>query len=991
MALEKYLVVRPDGQVEKSKPVDKIDTKSSSFFAALPSVTPSKGFMILGGYAVILRNFVSISDTEIRMNIGGSHETSALPVGYWNTAAFSINNEGVVLKTEGTPASTKNGVVPPVFPSGTLPICLVTYQDNGSGSAGTIKDLEPVDIIDRRPFFYGSYNQPLEYTNAISDFKVDPTLPPSTNLIVRKGKIYFSNGQLVEIPETVLPFGVEGTYEVPAMPASNYSIGLICLTQYSTIQVVWSSPNPNKNLLVRPTLPRGVVPLAAITVQDDGRNISGSIKVINASDIEDSRPTTAPMLGIVRADDLSYVKVQPLFPPDKRVVISGGVVYPSAGLFIDFQTTVIDFGPGGSHQLDPLPVGYWKRILLSLDAAGNTLIFYSPASVNRSALTNPVIPKNVIPLAFVDVQDDFEGAAGTIRSIQLENIRDIRPWLGASGSGAGGVTSASSVYSDYLNTSSWEQGFYEDFQDDELLDLANTTGDVDVLVDNNCTLQPSQKLTTINAYDNSVGLSTIERALVIVEANDLSGLQIELTNNGGLDWFVVQEKGVLEFTTSGIDLRLRITNIGSSEVVITNFGVFYNDDEISPSFLFSNERLPLFQTILGSDAEVSGNLVTLKDGRQYPVGENALMVFKNGYLLPKDSTLTTLNSYREYSMTQIQLESALDPSDRLNLVMPAGYFGQTVAQFQSTLNNLVASQHITDGLVRFPFEGTNTDLQTSINNDLEVGDGGSIILETQVHTISTPITILDKPTYIYAKSQKATLQCSPTYNLSLLNVQDNSEFQLAGVTIKASGFASSALGVSLTGSAPDVVISNCIFENLGVAISATSGCTRLIIKDCKFINCGKAVEGSTNVRLINCLIDGDVNGSEAVLLGDDSSITNSTVKNFTTFGVRVFGSAAVLGNSISACGVGVHLNSTSQDTIVSDNLVKACTSGIQVDSHTNVVKANICKSNVTGILLNGAENMIESNVVTDNTSDGIVIGASATGNEIGNNVLVRNP
>jgi parallel beta-helix repeat protein len=990
MALEKYLVVRPDGQVEKSKSVDKIDTKSLSFFAAIPSVSPSKGFTVLGGYAVILRNFVSLNDTNISMGIGGTHETEPLPIGYWNQAAFSITLNGAIVKTEGTPSATKEGVVSPVFPFGTLPICLVTYQDNGSGAAGSINDLNPVDIVDRRPFFYGSYNQPLDYTDAISDFKVDPTFPPSTDLIVRYGHIYFSNGQLVELPETVLSLGTGGTYEIPATPTNQYRLGIICLTQYSSIEIIWSEPNADDMALARPEIPRGVIPLAAVTVRDNGGSIGGSILPIGNQNIADARPSTSSMLGILRADDLNYVKVQSMFPPDQRVTINGGVVYPSAGLFVDYATTIIDFG-SGVNQLLPLSIGYWKRILISLDAAGNTLLFYSPESSSRAGLVNPVIPKNVIPLAFVDVQDDFAGLAGSIRPIKNEHIKDIRPWLGASGSGAGGLTSASSIYSDYLNTSSWEQGFYEDFQDDDLVDTINTTGDVDVLVDNNCTLQPTQKITTLDVYDNFAGLLTIERALVIVDTENSEDLLIEVTNNGGTDWFTVQEKGVIEFSTSGVDLRLRITNVGSSEVVISNFGIFYNDDEISPSFLFSNERLPLFQTIYGSDPEVSGTTVTLKEGRQYPIGENALMVFKNGELLPKDSSLTIVNSYRESSMTTIQLQAALNPSDRLNLVMPAGYFGQTVAQFQSTLSGLVASKHIVDGLVRTPSEGTSPDLQTAINNDLDVSDGGSILLETQTQNITSAITILNKPTYVYSKSRKATLQCLSSYASSLINVQDNSEFQITGITLKSSSYASSAKGINLAGSSVDAVISNCVFQNLGVAINVASGCNRLIIRDCKFLNCGKVVVGSTKVRFINCDVDGSTNGTEGIFVAGDSLVSNNIIKNYSTFGIRLSGSAIVSSNSVSSCDVGIHLNSSADETVVSDNIVKSCTTAIQSDADSCVVKANICKSNSTGIVLNGAENMLESNVVTDNSVDGIVIGASAVGNEIGNNVLARNP
>lgn len=991
MALEKYLVVRPDGQVEKSKSVDKIDSRAASFFAPTPSASPSKGFTILGGYAVIFKSFVSFPETNITMGIGGSHQTLAITAGHWNTAAFSLDKDGVVVKTEGTSASSKGAVVAPEFPNGNLPICLVTYKDNGSGLAGTIDNLDPADIIDRRPFFYGSYNQPVDYTDAISDFKVDQTFPVTTDLVVRSGHIYFVDGHLVEFPETTVSLGSGGTYEAPSTPVNQYRMALISLTRYSTLDIQWSAPEANSVDLIRPAVPRGVIPLAAVTIQDNGSGLSGSILPVAQTSISDARPSTTNMTGIMRADDLNYVKVEALFPADKRVKINAGVIYPSAGLFVDYSTTLIDFG-SGINQLSALTVGYWKRILISLDAAGNTLFFYSPESSSRGSLLNPVIPKNVIPLAFVDVQDDSSGIAGSIRPIENEYIKDIRPWLGSTGSGAGGVTSASSIYSDYLNTSSWEQGFYEDFQEDDMIDLLNTTGDVDILVDNNCVLEPGEQIQSTNIFDSFAGLLTVARALPIIDSDDNASLTIELTNDGGSNWSTVLEKGVLEFSTSGTDLRIRITNSGSSDVSISNYGVFYNDDEISPSFLFSNERLPLFQTILESDPEVSGTTVTLKDSRSYPVGENSLLVFKNGSLLFKDSSLTAPNSYRELSMNQIQLASALSPSDRLDLVMPAGYFGQTVAQFQSTINTLVAAKNIVDGLVRTPSEGTSPDLQTSVNNDLQTGVGGSILLESQTHTISSTVTISSKPTYIYTKGRKAILQVAPTYASSIITVSDNSEFQLSGVTVKASAYASSATGLNLTGSAPDVVISNTVFENLSVAINLASGCNRLLLKDCKFLNCAKVVDGSCdNLQMFNCEIDGLTVGTEAIDSGDRCTISDSVIKNYSVFAIKASGESTVRGNIISDCGVAVKVESTADETLVDGNKIKDCTTGIEIASDNCVIKGNVCKSNVTGIVINGSENMIESNVVTDNSADGIVIGASATNNEIGNNVLTRNP
>lgn len=990
MALEKYLVVRPDGQVEKSKSVDKIDSKALSFFAPIPSTSPSKGFTILGGYAVIFKSLVSVNDASITMGIGGSHQTDAVPNNYWNTAAFSVDQTGTIVKTEGTPAATKGAIGAPIFPAGTLPVCLVTYQDNGSGAAGTIKDLNPVDIVDQRPFFYGSYNQPIDYTDAISDFKVTQTYPVSTDLNINYGHIYFTNGQLVELPDTVISLGTGGSNEAPATPPNQYRKGIIYITIHSTIEIIWSAANANPNAITRPALPRGVIPISVVTVQDDGNAIPGSIRPISELDLKDARPSTTNMMGIMRADDLDYVKVQALFPPDKRVNINAGVVYPSAGLLVDFPETVIDFG-SGIHQLVPITPGFWKRVLLALDAAGNVLLFYSAENADRNNLVNPVIPKNVIPLSFIDVQDDSSGLAGSIRPIEDSNIKDIRPWLGSTGSGSGGLTSASSIYSDYLNTSSWEQGVYEDFQDDHLIDLLNTTGEVDTLVDNNCTLQPGEYLTTTDLYDNFANMVAVDRALVLVDSSNNDDLQIELTNDGGANWVVYSENAVCEFTTSGLDLRIRITNIGVSAVTISNYGVFYNDDEISPSFIFSNERLPLYQTILPTDPEVSGTTVTLKNGRQYPIGEDALLVFKNGALLLKDQTLVATNSYRELNMTSIQLSAALQPTDRLDLVMPAGYFGQTVAQFQTTINNLAPAQYITDGLVRTPDGGTSPDLQTAINNDVPSTVGGSVILDTQTQTITTPVIISSKPTYIYTKSRKATLQCGSSYAQEIITVSDNNEFQISGTTLRASSYATSATGLKFNGSLADVVISNCVFENLGVAINIASGCNRLVIKDCKFINCGKAVQGAAKVQLFNCEIDGSTNGTQGVLAAANSIIKDSTIKNYSTFGVRVSGESHVEGNFVSSCGIGIDLLSTADESVISSNSVKSCTTGIKVDADRSVIKGNVCKTNTTGISLNGTENMLESNVVTDNTADGVVIGASATGNEIGNNVLVRNP
>ena len=442
MAIEQFLLVRSDGQKEKSKPFDKLDTTALSFFACIPNSPTTQGFSFLGGFAYIGQSFVVVSDVTVSMGTAGNHATTAIPANYWNVAIFSVNSLGALVMTQGVAAASQGAVVLPIVPPGTIPAAQVFFQDNGSGLRGSILPIQPANINDIRPFFFSNYGLAEPFAEVIADFQVTPTYPASTNLNAAPGNLYFSYGTFVQFAGSPIALA-GGQYEVPALTPNYYNKALISLNFANKLTVDFGTQASTVIAVVPPAPLPGHVPLAMVTVQDNGSGLAGSILPIVPSAILDVRPLLQNILGQIPTSDLDYLRVtstQPSFPSPK-VIVHAGVVYPTPDRLIQFPTTPIDFSTG-AYQNPAIPANYWQRLLLVLDTSGNVDVYRGTPQVTQTALTNLYIPLSTLPLAYVDVQDNGSAGPGTILDIIPQNITDVRPWLTIPSEVTGTVASA---------------------------------------------------------------------------------------------------------------------------------------------------------------------------------------------------------------------------------------------------------------------------------------------------------------------------------------------------------------------------------------------------------------------------------------------------------------------------------------------------------------------------------------------------------------------
>lgn len=93
-----------------------------------------------------------LGNSNIRMGAGGEFEPETLNPNYYNKILFSIDSTGLLKKYEGTQGQTADTAIAPSLPTGEMPVCLITVQDDGTGQPGTIKPIESSNITDFRPF-----------------------------------------------------------------------------------------------------------------------------------------------------------------------------------------------------------------------------------------------------------------------------------------------------------------------------------------------------------------------------------------------------------------------------------------------------------------------------------------------------------------------------------------------------------------------------------------------------------------------------------------------------------------------------------------------------------------------------------------------------------------------------------------------------------------------------------------------------------------------
>ena len=140
---------------------------ASGFYAEQQS-TPDQTIAIYAGIVYFGITKVEYAGLAVAdLGTGGAFETTALTASYYNKMLFTIDSAGTLAMTEGTEHAVLASVVEPAIPSGKFPICMVSVQDNGTATAGTILTIEQSEIQQLQAYAFIDVNAAAVLTNNV--------------------------------------------------------------------------------------------------------------------------------------------------------------------------------------------------------------------------------------------------------------------------------------------------------------------------------------------------------------------------------------------------------------------------------------------------------------------------------------------------------------------------------------------------------------------------------------------------------------------------------------------------------------------------------------------------------------------------------------------------------------------------------------------------------------------------------------------------------
>ena len=151
-------------------------------------------------------------------------------------------------------------------------------------------------------------------------------------------------------------------------------------------------------------------------------------------------------------------------------------------------------------------------------------------------------------------------------------------WVNVS-SGAGDANEVEDMYSDLLRTTIFLNASFDEFADntvdDDLVESSNMTHDRKLKY---YTYTAGQVITSANLFDSATGLTWVDYILPSVDFVEGGSPQIEVSSNGGVNWFVAENNKLFRIPTASAstDLRMRFTGAGVG--TLNSWGILYNKD-----------------------------------------------------------------------------------------------------------------------------------------------------------------------------------------------------------------------------------------------------------------------------------------------------------------------------------------------------------------------------------------------------------------------------
>jgi len=180
-----FLVKRSNGLIEESTTSDKFSPNKLSFLASMAQDSIDKTFNIYPGKYFINDTEHSEFSGET-INLGsGTYQTSPLTANYFNKAFFTLDDGGTVHMYESLEQSASSLTIDdPAIPDNELPLSMITFQDDGSAGAGTIKFISQNHIEDKRNW--------LNLGN-LDNTSFKPIYRNANTFLVQKGESWFNN------------------------------------------------------------------------------------------------------------------------------------------------------------------------------------------------------------------------------------------------------------------------------------------------------------------------------------------------------------------------------------------------------------------------------------------------------------------------------------------------------------------------------------------------------------------------------------------------------------------------------------------------------------------------------------------------------------------------------------------------------------------------------------------------------------------------------
>jgi hypothetical protein len=230
----------------------------------------------------------------------------------------------------------------------------------------------------------------------------------------------------------------------------------------------------------------------------------------------------------------------------------------------------------------------------------------------------------------------------------------------------------------------------------------------------------------------------------------------------------------------------------------------------------------------------------------------------------------------------------------------------------------------------------------------------------------------------------------------------NANITACTITGKEDTATASTQGIKLT-DCRRVKISDCTIQFFDEGVDATGNCEYIDVSGntIYYVNDGVTIasaSGEDKHKICGNFIDALVNG---ILVGLTANLDNVTIQGnditinsnaaSTAYGMRAdVINSNIDGNTITDDSAqttfGVHLQTNADENMVTDNIIKSCTTGI--DINTGCDKNHVCNNSIftatDGILVVGDTNIIKSNL-TDTCTTGITL--SGDSNFMANNYM----